>query len=45
MDSWLSVLGGLGPLHLATVGKIVAAFVLGGVIGLEREIQGQARWV
>lgn len=29
MDSWLSVLGGLGPLHLATVGKIVAAFVLG----------------
>ncbi|OCJ22603.1 MgtC/SapB family protein [Serratia sp. 14-2641] len=41
MDSWLSVLGGLGPLHLATVGKIVAAFVLGGVIGLERESKGK----
>lgn len=40
MDSWLSVLGGLGPLHLATVGKIVAAFVLG-VIGLERESKGK----
>lgn len=41
MDSLLSVLGGLGPLHLATVAKIVAAFVLGGVIGLERESKGK----
>ncbi|MFC0226880.1 MgtC/SapB family protein [Serratia aquatilis] len=41
MDGWLSVLGGVGPLHLATVAKIVAAFVLGGVIGLERESKGK----
>ncbi len=41
MDSLLLLLGGLGPLHLATVGKIVAAFVLGGVIGLERESKGK----
>ncbi|TCW15253.1 putative Mg2+ transporter-C (MgtC) family protein [Raoultella sp. BIGb0138] len=41
MDSLLSLLDELGPLRLETIAKIVAAFVLGGVIGLERESKGK----
>ncbi|MFI8415313.1 MgtC/SapB family protein [Serratia sp. NPDC078593] len=41
MDSLLSLLDHWVALHLATVGKILAAFFLGGVIGLERESKGK----
>ncbi|WP_437887056.1 MgtC/SapB family protein [Phytobacter sp. V91] len=41
MDIILQLLNGMGPLHLATVCKITAAFVLGGIIGLERESKGK----
>jgi len=41
MDNLVQLLNGVGPLHIATVGKIVAAFVLGGIIGLERESKGK----
>ncbi|PJR58100.1 MgtC/SapB family protein [Raoultella sp. T31] len=41
MDRLLFLLGDLGPLSLETIAKIAAAFVLGGVIGLERESKGK----
>jgi len=41
MDTMLLAMEKLGPLHLTTVIKIAAAFVLGGVIGLERESKGK----
>lgn len=41
MNSLLPLPGGVELLHLETVAKIIAAFFLGGIIGLERESKGK----
>ncbi|WP_435928476.1 MgtC/SapB family protein [Dryocola sp. BD613] len=41
MEDLFSLSGGPGPLPIATLAKILAAFALGGIIGLERESKGK----
>lgn len=41
MDLFIQFVGTIGPLSLSSIAKLLAAFVLGGLIGLERESKGK----
>lgn len=37
MDALIQFVDSIGPLSLSSIAKLLAAFILGGLIGLERE--------
>lgn len=41
MDALIQFVGSIGPLSLSSIAKLLAAFILGGLIGLERESKGK----
>ncbi len=41
MDALIQFVDTIGPLSLSSIAKLLAAFILGGLIGLERESKGK----